>query len=87
LEELRLYYKAEKELKGILMKPKIFNAPFEKEGNLRQIGKYKPAMLKKSNLQPYNSLNRHVANPIARDKAFMRSNGVPAQQPAAPEAV
>ena len=76
LETLRLIYKAEKELKGILMKPKIYNAPFEREGNFRQIGKYKPSKLKKSNLCPYNSQTRHVANPIARDKTFVRFGGV-----------
>jgi hypothetical protein len=81
LEALRLYYKAEKELKGILMKPRMYNAPFEKEGGLRKIGKYKPAKLKKSNLCPYNTQTRHVGNPIVRDKAFIRSNAEMAAEP------
>jgi len=76
LETLRLICKAEKELKGILMKPRLYKTPFEREGNYRQIGKYKPAKLRKSNLCPYNSQTRHVANPIARDKAFVRSGGL-----------
>jgi len=63
------------------MKPKIYNAPFEKEGNFRQIGKYKPSKLKKSNLCPYNSQTRHVANPIARDKAFVRFGGIGKNSP------
>lgn len=55
LEYLRMIYKAEKELKAILMKPKIYNAPFDKDASFRQFDKYKPSKLKKSNLQPYSS--------------------------------
>jgi hypothetical protein len=70
-EALKFYLKAEKELKGILKKPKIYTF----DSNYRSIGKYKPTKLKKSNLCPFNSQTRHVANPIASDKAFIKSGG------------